>query len=214
MSFRHCRPLTAPLALAALLLAGCADRIVQLRYEPDDRIERLAAAQGVTVFRFADSRGSEGDKDPLRVGGIYLTYGNRVARVMTPDPWPVTLVRALTEGFKARGVQAVGVPDQTLESADVELSTPFALGGEIKNFSTESRFTKSAHVSGVVRLYSRDGRLAVQRPISVRASHFEPGTAVFATAEPLEGLINEALRDFVRRVVQDPEITRRLAAAR
>src|SRR5437867_9394205 len=36
----------------------------------------------ITVFRFVDARGDEGDKgDPLRVGGVYGGYGNRISKV-------------------------------------------------------------------------------------------------------------------------------------
>jgi hypothetical protein len=201
--------------LTAALVTACADRIVQLSYQPDPQIERLSGGQAVTVFRLRDARGTEGDKgDPARVGGVYGGYGNRLAKVVTGSPWPPTLVRALTEGFKARGIDAVGIEDRELDPAALLMSTPFALGGEIRNFSTESRWTKSAHVSGILRLYDQAGHLQLERPISARATEHELGTGVFASAEPLEGLMNQALREFVRRVVTDPEITQRVVAER
>jgi hypothetical protein len=55
----------AGIALAPTLLTACADGIVRLRYASDPTIERLASARALTVFRFADARGDEGDNDPL-----------------------------------------------------------------------------------------------------------------------------------------------------
>ena len=44
----------------------------------------MAAGQALTVFRFHDARGTEGDTgDARRVGGVYGGYGNRLAKVVT-----------------------------------------------------------------------------------------------------------------------------------
>jgi hypothetical protein len=138
----------------------------------------------LTVFRFSDARGTEGDKgDPFRVGGVHGGYGNRLAKVVTGTPWPSTLAWALAEAFKARGVDAVVVDDREIA---LRIQTPLALGGEIRNFSTEPRWTKSAQVGGILRLYDREGRLVLERPVSARATEHELGTGVFADAEPLE----------------------------
>src|SRR2546426_5086193 len=88
----------AGIALTPVLLTACADSVVRLRYAPDPSIERLATAQAVTVFRFADARGDEGDNDPLRVGGVYNGYGMRLQKIMTGTPWPEALVADLTAG--------------------------------------------------------------------------------------------------------------------
>lgn len=194
------------LVVALTLLAGCADRVVQLRYEPDSQIARLSSTQGVTVFRVADARGSEGDGDPRRVGGIYGGYGNRVAKVMASWPWPETLVRALTTGFEQRGVQAVPVQDKEYARANTTVSTPLVLAGEIRNFSTDVRWTLQSHVSGIVRLYDQRGTLLLEKPISARVK--EPFAGNFET------MLNDALAQFVRAVVTDPEITQRLVATR
>ena len=78
---------TVALAMIAAVFTACvSDQTVRLRYLPDSRIERLAGAQPVTVFRFADRRGSEGDHDPRRVGGIYDGYGSRLAKVLSAAP--------------------------------------------------------------------------------------------------------------------------------
>ena len=69
------------LSLLAAWLGGRADRVVDLQYTPNPAIERLPRAEAVTVFRFTDVRGDEGDHgDPFRVGGIYNGYGMRYAR--------------------------------------------------------------------------------------------------------------------------------------
>jgi hypothetical protein len=58
------------LAALVVLLAGCADLTVNLAYTPRAKIESLTTGVPVTVFRFADARGEEGDKgDVYRVGG-------------------------------------------------------------------------------------------------------------------------------------------------
>lgn len=68
-------------------------------------------------------------------------------------------------------------------------------------------------MSGILRLYSQNGRLLLERPISARATEHELGTGVFTSVEPLEALMNQALTEFVRKVVMDPDLTQRLVAA-
>lgn len=191
----------APLLVVLLTVAGCADRMVKLQYTVDQRIERLDGARQLTVFRFADRRGSEGDGDEYRVGGFYGGYGNRVAKVMTDMPWPRTLTEALAAGFKARGVEAFPLADREF-SPGVTFATPLALGGEIRNFSTEARFTNAAHISGIVRLYDHQGRTLVDKPLSAR----EQGGLGGLTVEPLEELLNRALVNFIRQVITDPDV--------
>jgi hypothetical protein len=197
------------LVLLSLLLTGCADKVIQLRYEPDAKMERLAGAQAVTVFRFVDARGTEGDQgDPRRVGGIYGGYGNRLSRVMVANPWPDALVQNLRAGLTQRGVQVVAVPDKTY-TPGTTATTPLILTGEIRNFSTEARFTNSAHISGVLRLYDSVGQLILEKPISTREQQAYGGAGVFTSVDLLEQAMNEALAKFVRAVVTDPEITAR-----
>ncbi len=202
--------------MASIALTACGDKVIQLHYAPDAKIERLASGQGVTVYRFTDARGSEGDKgDVRRVGGIYGGYGNRLAKVMASAPWPETLVEGLAAGLTQRGMpHVVPVPDAPYASRTAP-TTPLALTGEIRNFSTEERFTFQAHVSGIVRLYDQRGTLLVEKRISARAKLTDPDTTVAVTnPDPLEPLLNEALQKFIRAVVTDPEITQRLVAAR
>jgi hypothetical protein len=200
------------LVLLSLLLTGCADKVIQLRYEPDAKMERLAGAQAVTVFRFVDARGKEGDQgDPRRVGGIYGGYGNRLSKVMVANPWPDALVQNLRAGLTQRGVQVVAVPDKTYMPGTTA-TTPLILTGEIRNFSTEARFTNSAHISGVLRLYDSAGQLILEKPISTREQQAYGGAGVFTSVDLLEQAMNEALAKFVRAVVTDPEITARFVA--
>jgi hypothetical protein len=151
------------LLIASALATGCADRQVTLQYQHSG-LPPLAATNALTIFPFADRRGSEGDQDPLRVGGVYTHYGNRVAKVTTGTPWPRTLAEALAEGFRARGVK-VTVENREFASG-ITVATPLALAGEIHNFSTESRWSTSAHISGIVRLYDTKGALLVEKTIS------------------------------------------------
>lgn len=207
--------MTAAVYARGLLIAvvlssvGCADRMVTLRYQRDPRIQPVPAARQLTIFKFADRRGSEGDEgDPFRVGGIYGGYGNRFAKVMTGTPFQRTLNEALVVGFKARGVEATGIPDREL-AVGVRFETPLALGGELRNFSTESRWSKSAHISGILRLYDRRGAVLVEKRVSAR----DQGGLGSFSAEPLEELMNEALREFVRMVVMDPDLAAQIGAA-
>jgi hypothetical protein len=164
----------------------------------------VPAARQLTVFKFTDRRGTEGDEgDPFRVGGVYGGYGNRLAKVMTGISFQRTLNEALVAGFKARGVDATGIPDREL-GFGVIFETPLALGGELRNFSTESRWSKSAHISGILRLYDRRGAVLVEKRVSAR-DQGGLGAGVFASSEPLEELMKEALREFVRMVVTDAE---------
>ena len=209
---RLARPRPYLAVCIGLLLVGCADRMVTLRYQPDSRIEALTGTRQLTIFKFADRRGTEGDDgDPPHVGGVYGGNGNRLAKVMTSTPFQRTLNEALVAGFKARGVDATGIPDRDL-AFGVLFETPFALGGELRNFSTESRWSKSAHISGILRLYDRRGAALVEKRVSAR-DQGGLGTGVFASSEPLEELMNEALREFVRMVVTDPDLAAQIEAA-
>jgi hypothetical protein len=202
------------LVLASLLVTGCADKMVQLRYDPDPKIERVSGARAVTVFRFVDARGTEGDEgDPHRVGGIYGGYGNRLSKVMVASPWPDALVQNLSAGLTQRGVQVVAVPDRPY-APGTTAATPLILTGEIRNFSTEARFTNTAHISGVLRLYDSAGKLILEKPVSVREQQEYGGADVFTSVDLLEQAMNEALAKFVRAVVTDPEITGQLVGAR
>src|SRR5262249_14584627 len=149
------------LVLAAASVAGCADKQVTLRYTPPASLRPLPDARALTVFPFDDRRGTEGDNDPNRVGGVDSRTGSRTAKVMATAPFSRTLADALVAGFRARGVPARPGEASAYQPGVTKVATPFALAGEVHNFSTEARFTTSGHVSGVVRLYGSDGRLVV-----------------------------------------------------
>jgi hypothetical protein len=204
----------APVVVAAALTACVHDHTIQLRALADSRIERLAGAQPVTVFRFADRRGDEGDGDPHRVGGMYDGYGARLARVFSATPWPDSLVESLVAGFDERGVRAVAVPDRELAPGATAVSTPFAVAGEIHNFSTETRWTLQAHVSGVVRLYDNRGNLLLTRSVSARIPRDAEAAPLEPSVSGYQASLNLAVRQFVHAVVMDPELSQRLAAPR
>ena len=185
------------------MFTACADKQVIVRYQPDPTLERLTAPNALTIFDFSDQRGSEGDHDIFRVGGVYVGFWTRLVKVMTDTPWPRTLSRALADGFTARGVSATMAyraftPGPTFE-------TPFALAGEIRKFSTEFRFGTSAQISGDVRLYDRQGSILVERRISERQTwDMEMGAATSDAA--LQATLNRALAGFVSKIVTDPDI--------
>jgi hypothetical protein len=214
-SHRRLSSLRAVLASGALLLfvaatlGACADKRVTLEYRPDPNVVRLASApHAVTVFDFADLRGSEGDHDIFRVGGIYVGVWTRLVKVMTDTPWPRALSRALAEGFAARGVPATLAYQPY--APGVSFGTPLALAGDIRNFSTEFRFATSAHVSGVVRLVDRQGRILVEKRISDRQT-WDMDKGAPTSDQALEATLNHALAGFVSKVVNDPDIDRVLA---
>ncbi len=206
MSVRLIR--AAALALAVILLTACADEMVRFRSFRDPQIQRLPGAQAVTVFRFADVRGEEGDHgNPLLVGAVYNGVGMKTAKVLTPTPWPEALVEQLAAGFTQRGVQTMAVKDRVYSPGVTAVSTPLALGGEIHNFSTEGRWRDEwAHVSGIIRLYDQQGKLQVEKPINIRVRSVE--------AQSLEAILNSAVNQFVRAVVTDPDVTQRLVVPR
>jgi hypothetical protein len=193
----------ALILLAVSALTACADKQVTVRYQPDPTLERLTAPNALTIFNFSDQRGSEGDHDIFRVGGVYVGFWTRLVKVMTDTPWPRTLSRALADGFTARGVPVpiaypVFPPGPTFP-------TPFALAGEIRNFSTEFRFGTSAHISGDVRLYDRQGSILVEKRISERQTwDLEMGAGT--SEDALQATLNRALAGFVSRIVTDPDI--------
>lgn len=204
----------ALVALAALL-AGCADLKVNLQYAPETKIESLTTGIPVTVFRFADARGGEGDAgDVYRVGGVYNGYGMRLAKILSPSPWPEALVRDLGTAFTERGVKTVLVRDRVYEKGG-EVTTPLVLAGEIRNFSTENRWAGYlAHVSGIVRLYDQSGALLSEKSVSARLRPTDEEFTTVTGQQLLERMLNRAVAEFVHQVVTDPELTQRLVVAR
>jgi hypothetical protein len=192
---------------AAVLFAACADDMVRFRSFRDPQIQRLSGAQGVTVFRFDDVRGEESEgHNPLLVGATYNGVGMKTGKVLTPTPWPESLVAQLADGFTQRGVQTVAVKGRVY-APGAAVSTPLVLAGEIHNFSTEARWRDEwAHVSGIIRLYDARGTLRVEKPINIRVRSVE--------AQSLEAILNAAVNQFVRAVVTDPDITQRLVESR
>jgi hypothetical protein len=191
------------------LLAGCADKHVSLTYLPERDLGRVASSRAVTVFPFSDARGSEGDRDPYRVGGVYGGYGNRLSRVLADKPWRRTLCEAIAAALSARGVEATAVPDREW-ALGTTVATPLVLTGEIRNFSTESRWSTTAHVSGIVRLRdAASGAVLAEKMISERET-WGMGAGVMMASGPLEDSINKALAGFVRKVVTDSDIGDRL----
>jgi ABC-type uncharacterized transport system auxiliary subunit len=195
--------------ILAATLGACADKRVTLTYRPDPTTVRLAPApNAVTVFDFADLRGSEGDHDVFRVGGIYAGVLSRLVKVMTDTPWPRSLSRALADGFAARGVPATLAYQPFVPGAS--FGTPLALVGDIRNFSTEFRFATTAHVSGVVRLVDRQGRILVEKRVEDRET-WDLDKGAPTSDQALEATLNQAIAGFVSKVVNDPDIDRVVA---
>jgi len=183
----------------ALATIACSDRVITLSYTPPPPSAATEFTK-LTVFRFADQRGNEGDHgDPLRVGGIYGGYGNRLAKVMVAQPWPPRLVSALVAEFRAQGVDASGI-DQLPTTTP---ATRAWLEGDLRNFSTESRWGRRAHISAFVRLRAPSGETLVQKDIKADASGYGLGNF---DAGILQDLLNEAFVRFVRNVATDPDI--------
>jgi hypothetical protein len=208
-------PTRIVLLLLATLLVGCADLKVNLHYAPTAKIEPVAAGVPVTVFRFADARGGEGDKgDVYRVGGVYNGYGMRLAKILSPTPWPEALVHDLAAALTERGVKTVLVEDRVYDKGGA-VTTPLIICGDIHNFSTENRWAGYlAHVSGTVRLYDQSGTLLSEKPISARLRPTDEEFKTVSGQQLLETMLNRAVAEFVRQVVTDPELTQRLVVAR
>jgi len=196
-------------AVALLFLAGCGDKTIALTYPPGPPAPPLTGARAVTVFAFRDARGDEGDGNPYRVGGIYGGYGNRLSKVWSSGPWMPTLVGALVSGFQSQGVAAQAAADREFQPGDPSVMG-YALGGDLKNFSTEARYTNSAHISAIVRLYESNGTIAVEKEISQRVRSQYGGGGVLTSVDDLQRIMNDALSQFVQRVVTDADIAARL----
>jgi ABC-type uncharacterized transport system auxiliary subunit len=198
------------MTLTLLVLAGCGDKRILLNYVPDAAASKPAEdAPAVMVFAFRDARGDESDGNPYRVGGVYGGYGNRLSTVLAEKPVVPILVDALAAGFRARGVPAQAVADREFRAGDPSV-TGYALGGELRNFSTEARFTNSAHISALVRLYAPNGTVAAEKEISHRIQSEYGGGGVRTSSDDLQRIMNEVLAQFGQRVVTDPDITARL----
>jgi uncharacterized lipoprotein YajG len=192
-----------------LLLSGCADKRVTLQYQTPSTLQPIAQAPPLTIYGFNDRRGDEGDNDPRRVGGIYGGYGNRLSKVTADGPLMLTLLNAQADAFRARGVPVtVVIAPFSPGSGTVH---GHILSGDLKNFSTEARFTNSAHISGIVRLYAPTGAMLVEKELSERVrSDQGGGGGVLTDVKDLERIMNETLSKFVERVVNDPEIVAQL----
>lgn len=206
------------LVLVPIALTGCADKVIKLSYVPDTSLTRLAGAQPVAVYRFTDRRDDEGDNDPFRVGGVYGGYGNRLSKVLADAPFQKTLAEALVTALRARGIDAQVVEDRTYQPGTVvptsqpgtAVPASLVLAGDIKHFSTEARFTNSAHVRGIVRVYSSTGQLLVEKDISEREKPGSVGVGVMTSDDLLADAMNKALAKFVNRIASDPEIVTHL----
>jgi len=179
-----------------LLCVGCADKTVRLTYTAPAPSRSLAPR--LVIGPFQDVRGNEGDHgDPHRVGGVYGGYGNRLAKVMIASPWPPVLASALAAEFRAQGVDAVAA-----DSSPVPRDA-FRLDGAVRNFSTEARWGREAHIGVTVRLLSPEKRPLVEKRIDVRESGYSLNNF---NADILEELLNRAFAKFVRDVAADAEI--------
>jgi hypothetical protein len=165
-----------------MLLAGCADKTIRLTYSPPAPSQSLAPR--LVIGPFQDVRGNEGDHgDAYRVGGVYGGYGNRLAKVMLASPWPPAFVAALAAEFQAQGV------DASAAESSAGPTDAYRLGGDVRNFSTESRWGRAAHIGVTFRLDVKESS----------------GLGSF-DAEALQELLNRAFARFVREVATDPEI--------
>ena len=99
--------------------------------------------------------------------------------------------------------------DREFQAGDPSV-TGYALAGDLKNFSTEARYTNSAHISAIVKLYRSDGTIAAQKEISERVRSEYGGGGVLTSGDDLQRIMNLALSQFVQRVVTDPDIAARL----
>jgi len=90
-------------------------------------------------------------------------------------------------------------------------ASQLALSGDLTNFSTEARYTNSAHISAIVRLYDSSGAVLVEKPVSAQVRS-GMGVGVATANDDLEYILNEALARFVMRVVTDGDIARKISA--
>lgn len=198
-------------ALIALGGIGCSsladlpplDQYITLRYTPARSLPALDKPRPLTIFQFADRREStEGGDEPYWVGAV----GRDKVIADTPVQWTVT--RALAGGFRARGVDATAIEDREL-LIGAPLRTPLALGGEIRAFS-HWRWSARVEISMVLRLYDSRGTLLLEKPVAIRRDpemDLWLWTGFSANKVPyLEKAFGEALEEFVRTVVTDPEI--------
>jgi hypothetical protein len=104
------------------------------------------------------------------------------------------LTSAVVTEFRAQGVDA---------TAGEPTAGAYTLEGVIRNFSTEARWGREAHISGIIRLIAPDRRQLVEKNIAVRESGYNLNN--FDT-DLLEDLLNGAFVKFVRDVASDPDI--------
>ena len=156
----------------------------------------------MTVFKFSDRRGREGNSDPYRVGTTYIE-DLFPQPLRTSIPWQDTLVRGLAEAFKEEGI-IVKMAEASEFGYGVVWDTPLALAGDVLDFSTEARFWTSAHVRATIRVLDRQGTVLLEKTIERRARRSNYGFK--SSRETHESAIQEALEGVLRDVARDVDI--------
>jgi len=209
--------------LGALLVGGCATRdlvprplrhgpvaLVDIRYIADKPFPPLDSARPLTIFQFTDRRTGEDRDDPVRVGGIRAALINvEQQRLRNHTPYQWILVRALADGFRARGVRVVSQEGREF-SPETALTTPCALAGEVRQFTSEASHSGvAAQIDATLRLSCGTDGQPVERTLATRVDGPFRGTFPSLSAT-LEQILNRALEEFVRDAVLDAELTRLL----
>jgi hypothetical protein len=209
--------------LGALLVGGCATRdpvprplwhgrvaFVDIRYIADKPFPPLDGARPLTIFQLNDRRTGEDRDDPYRVGGIrdaLINVEQQRLRNHTPYQW--ILVRALADGFRARGVQVMSQEGREF-SPETALTTPCALAGEVRQFTSEaSQSGVAAQIEATLRLSCGTDGLPAERTLATRVDGPSRWTFPRLNAT-LEQILIRALEEFVRDAVLDAELTRPL----
>jgi predicted RNA binding protein YcfA (HicA-like mRNA interferase family) len=112
-----------------MLLAGCADKTIRLTYSPRHRANRSRRAWSSGRAR---QRGRPRRRAPRRRCLRWLRQPT--GEVMLASPWPPAFVAALAAEFRAQGV------DASAAESSAGLTDAYRLSGDVRNFSTESRW--------------------------------------------------------------------------
>jgi hypothetical protein len=202
-------------ALSAAAVSGCAERVllaVRLYYKPPPVPAQLSPK--VLVTRFIDARRpDDGGGEPMRVGTRYnfgpLFILIKTEKIMATRPWPPDLALAIMAALRGQGFDATvtnGIPADF--NGDV-------LTGEVRDFSLDERFVPAgwgmaraaeAHINVILRLRDRHGSVVVERHISDRTRR---GTD-FIRDGWSQGVLNQTLEDFSRKVATDHRLLKAL----
>ena len=183
----------ATAVFALLSIVGCSTNRVYLKYEPEGQRVAITSESGISVGRFVDVRG----KDPNWIGAIRGGFGNAVKVIETELPVSAVVANAFADGLEER----LGLAKSA--------GGGYEIRGTIKRFDCDQYARREATVeieisvirqsnSSVVYSETKSANVVIGSVLTVPAG-------IFGSVEDLRLVAEQALRQIVDAVLDDPE---------